>query len=1332
MKFLKYLFLICIYLLSINTKADDISVSRLTTENGLSNYNVISMYQDERGYIWLGTRNGVNLYNGSSIKIFKNEKNEENSLIYNYVTGITGNKNGEVYFLTPDGISAYDIRKDTFKAVTTEKSSAFFFHKSLYYAIRNNIYEYKDGKSELVYELPNNYSNITSININGDDIYIGTADNGLFYMNHPHTISNIIPEVNISSIMTDSKGTCWIGSVENGLFIIKDNKVRNVNSKDRNNSISSDFVRYCCEDKQGNVWIGTFNGLDVYDYSTDSFFNYVKDKEESNMSIWCLMCDNQGSMWVGTYFKGAYRINTNNNIYNYYSSGILESLRYPVSCILEDDDSNLWIGTSGGGLNKYNIRTKKAEWYYAHSGINSISHNNINSICLDRKRNVLWVGTNTGGLNKLNLADGCIRIYRHSENIENSLLSDIVKDIEIHNGILYIATVNGVCSFNPETERFEKMFQIYPNKISYAEGLFIDIRNTMWIYGNGYGVYSYNLDTHNLKQYRHEDGNGNTICGNTINRIFEDSKGYIWFCSDINGVDKYIPESDQFINYDKKRNELISNSVCNVCELSDNKLLFTTDAGISILDTESNSFTNYDERTGLPEAAFNAFALLKDSDGNIITGSANGMISFKEDNMDKTADGYNISPYRLFINGNEVEPNDKTGILKESLCYTPEITLNSDQSIIGIEYSVTNYIYKKNNLEYFLEGFSKEWTDMRGENVINFTNLNPGEYTLMVRPADRRVRIPVNKLEIRVLPPFYKTIWAYCVYSVTIVLIIFYLIRNYSNRLLLKESLKYERKHSEDIEKLNQNKLHFFTNIAHEFRTPLTLIVGQMEMLLQSENLTPNVYNKIASVYKNSLQLKDLISELLDFRKQEQGYMSLNIRKYNMTDFLYRNYLQFQNYAPQSGITLGFNKDSDDIELWFDLKQMQKVINNLLSNAFNHTPKGGKINISIRERINEVYIEVSDTGTGIAPEDKDKIFDCFYQSDKDSTGLTSTGFGIGLALTKGIIEMHHGKIEVFSELGVGTTFIVRLKTGKEHFSKEELSDDETATENFPIINTQAADVIEEKAMDEIKEEEKEAEENIDKENKPKVLIVEDNEALRDMLSALFSNSYAVTTASNGKEGWDKVREDLPDIVISDVVMPLMSGVELCKLIKGDVSVCHIPVVLLTARTNEEHSVEGLNIGADDYICKPFNTNMLLARCNSLINNRMILQEKFSGKASSSPQILTTTNIDKAFIESVIKIIEENIQKEDFGVDMLASETGIARTKLYQRIKDITGKTPYEFILTIRLKHAAVMLQNNPELNITEISEKLGFSSARQFSKHFKEKYKITPQEFRKR
>ena len=576
---------------------------------------------------------------------------------------------------------------------------------------------------------------------------------------------------------------------------------------------------------------------------------------------------------------------------------------------------------------------------------------------------------------------------------------------------------------------------------------------------------------------------------------------------------------------------------------------------------------------------------------------------------------------------------------------------------------------------------------------------------------------------IHVLPPYYKTPLAYLIYLIVTGILLWYLVRTYKSRIKLRESLKYEQKHIRDVEALNQSKLRFFTNISHEFRTPLTLIVAQVETLMQLQNFTPAIYNKVLGIYKNSIQLRELITELLDFRKQEQGHMKIKVSPHNIVNFLYENYLLFLEYASAKQISLYFEKETDSLEVWYDQKQMQKVINNLLSNAVKHTKAEDSITLSIKTEGSNAVIRVTDTGSGIDAREVDKIFDRFYQIDQmDSTDASKTGTGIGLALTKGIVELHHGTIRVESELGKGSSFIVNLQLGNAQFDEEQINKNADSVQQIEIPKPE---------NDALLKAELEESAPIKRLPDAKILIVEDNDSIRDMLAGIFKPFYEVLTAADGAEGLALVRSEMPNIVVSDVVMPNMSGTELCKQIKSDFNTCHIPVVLLTARTAIEQNIEGLRIGADDYITKPFNTNLLISRCNNLVNSRILLQEKFSKQPQAFVQMLATNPIDKEILDRAMAVIEQDLDDTEFNVNVFAREMAMARTNLFTKLKAITGQTPNDFILTIRLKKGALMLRNNPELNITEISDRIGFSSSRYFSKCFKDIYHVSPLAYRK-
>lgn len=1322
--------LLCIFISA--SSAQNISFRHLTTDDGLSHNSVISIYQDERGFMWFGTRNGVSLYNGKNFRIYQKEKNNPNSILYNDIYHITGDRNGHVYIMTNRGISAFDIEKGQFTPIIKKSIRAEFFSEHLYAATSYQILKYDGKRFDLFYEMPSAGSVIQRLYIHNDSVLIGTTK-GLYILNPHKELTHPIIEGDISDIIRDSAGCYWItANSGHGVYCMQGKEVVNfLHKTDDPATISSNYAHRCCEDKQGNIWIGTFNGLNKYDKQTGKFTRYVKqenNKSLSNSSIWGLHCDLQGTIWVGTYSGGVNYFNPQKQIYREYqaSSKEEEGLSSPIAKrMTEDDEGNLWICTEKGGINKYNPITQTYQWYMGKNTPDNITQGNVRAIYYDSIQKVVWTGIHLEGLNKLDLKTGRFTGYKHRKGDKTSIPSNLIEDILPYQGQLILATNNGIGLFNPETETCKPLFQdeVALTNTSSTLGLTLDHEGTLWIANNNNGACAYCFDTEKMTIYKYKSVSEHSISSNSINSIYEDSQNRLWFCTNENGLDLYRRETDDFENFDRSKNGLASNIVYNICELSPTRLLVTTDKGFSILDYQQKKFKNYEE---LPLSCINENALYKSRKGEIFIGGTTGIISFFEKELEEAPRSYHIYPFRFVVNGKDINVGDEDSILTKDITYTPKIILKSNQNIFSIEYTTTDYIpFNKDRILYRLEGFSNVWNSLE-QNVITYTNLNPGKYTLIVKAKDvDESLVPPSTLQIEILPPFYRTVWAYLLYFICIASIVYYLVRTYYRRIQLQESLKYEKKHAEDIEKLNQAKLRFFTNISHEFRTPLTLIIGQMEMLLQVRSFAPNVYNKILGVYKSCLQLRELITELLDFRKQEQGYMTIKVSEHNIVDFVYEHYLLFQEYAAQRQITFHFEKSSDDISLWYDAKQMQKVINNLISNAFKHTKAGGLISISIRKRNQEVLIEVTDNGSGIAAKDIDNIFNRFYQTEQWDS-LFYVGTGIGLSLSKGIIELHHGSIDVSSEVGEGTTFCIHLKTGNGHFAAEQISET-----NDTALSGGITEMSAEYQQSVLSEQVTLSNKNSLRKGEYKILIVEDNDSLKEMLAKIFEEFYLVITASNGREGLEKVRIESPNIVLSDIIMPEMSGTELCQAIKTDFDTCHIPVVLLTAKTAIEHNLEGLRMGADDYITKPFNINILLSRCNNLVNNRIMLQEKFSKMPQESAQILTTNILDKKFMDKVMAIIGREMENGDFSVDMLATQLSISRTKLFAKLKAITGQTPADFIMTLRLKRAAYLLRNNIELNIAEISDQVGFNIPKYFSKCFKEKYHVTPQAYRR-
>jgi len=680
---------------------------------------------------------------------------------------------------------------------------------------------------------------------------------------------------------------------------------------------------------------------------------------------------------------------------------------------------------------------------------------------------------------------------------------------------------------------------------------------------------------------------------------------------------------------------------------------------------------------------------------------------------------------KLFIFNEEIAPGDESGILTEILAKTSDIFLSYQQNNVTVEFATFNYNSDRNRLfEYYLDGFDKVWTQTSGT-TVTYTNLPPGDYTLKVRSMENKESLKdAICLNIHVSAPFYATIWAYLFYVLCLTALMVAFVRFKTRQAALRSSLEFERKEKERIEELNQVKLRFFTNISHEFRTPLTLILGQIEVLMQMD-LGTTIYNRIQRIYKNAWHMRNLISELLDFRKQEQGYLKLRVEEQNLVTFTRQIYMCFYEYAQKKEITYRFDSVEETISVWFDPIQLQKVIFNLLSNAFKYTSNKGNITVEVRKVASQAVVSVCDTGIGIPVEHISKIFDRFYQTDNASSSSSFTlGTGIGLALAKGIMNMHHGKIEVESTVGEGTKFILSLPLGNRHFSDEEMA--VTEGRESLIIPEASVSSYGQLMAEEIKE--PESQKNMDEEDKPTILLVDDNTELLSMLEDIFLPMYNVYTACNGREGLEMAQQIQPDLIVSDVIMPEMSGKDLCYKIKTNVELSHISVVLLTAQTSVEYVVEGLMFGADDYITKPFNIKVLVARCNNLIKNKKRLIAHYAGKViTESPVAEAINEKDKELLTKCVNIVRENFENPDFDVTALASELCMGRSKLYMQFKQMTGLTPNEFILKVKLDEAMSLLTEHPELNITEISVRLGFSSPRYFSKSFKAFFGIAPQ-----
>ena len=1328
----KYLtFLFCFF--SSFSFAQNIHFQAIGVEDGISQPTVTSIYQDEFGIIWIGTKDGLNRYNGTDFYVFRPVKDDKNSLYNNNIGTICGDKQGHIYIRCKYAVVEYDIKKNTFHTIRDNDIQAISYgNTQLWVCTRDSLFTYNRVEDKLDYYYNLEGARMSCVIEDSDgNLYVGTMNNGLYMIDGNKKWLNYLPKKDITCIYEDSKKSIWVGTKDDGLFRLDRNGgITNYGTAPHQNMLSSSYVRCIVEDNLGNYWIGTFKGLDKLNAATGTFTHYSKDNKPyslSNSSIICMMKDRQGTFWIGTYYGGVNLFNPDYEIYTYYYPDEAQKGK-PTSPfagrMIEDSKGGIWIATEGGGVNYLDRKTRTFTEYKHDVSKNSLASNTIQSLFLDEDNQALWIGTLRGGLDRLDLKTYRFTNYRYNAEKKNSLINDIVRKIIPYKGNLLLATHNGIGLFNPETGECVKLLNDSRLNNRQIIDMLVDKKNNLW-FSYSLGLIKYNLETQKRNEYFVPNTSKQAIGPNLINVLFEDKKGNIWAGSSGDGIFLYEQDSNTFKSFNSHNSDLINDYILDIKESLSGYLLIASNQGFSRFDMENQRFYNYNKQNGFPMTALNPYGLFVASDNEIYLSGPKMMISFFEKELNSYVKPYQLNFTSLEVNNQQILPNDGSGILTESILYQPQITLNHNHSIITVNFSLSNYVsVLKNRIYYKLEGFDKDWMSAGYRKAITYTNLNPGEYKLKIKSSEEYSgkESICKEIDIIVKPPFYKSTWAYCIYVAIIIISVYLVVSFYSSKLKLRASLEYEKKEKKQIEELNQSKLRFFTNISHEFRTPLTLIVSQLEMLMERSDIQPLVYSKLVNIHRNTLRMKRLITELLDFRKQEQGFEKFKYSKQDIYAFLDEIYLSFKEYARGKQINLEFLNKDKNLEVWFDVVQLEKVIYNLLSNAFKYTPLGGTISLSVQEYENSVVVTVSDTGVGIAEESLDKIFDRFYQVDSMNN---QKGTGIGLALAKSIIEAHKGKISVRSMEGKGTTFVVELPLGDSHITDAQKiatpDIDSSCISELTVYGSQVpADVVDDENMD-----------NQSDETRSKILIVEDNEELRGLLARLFSKIYTVYEAQDGEEGFEKTKEVQPDIVLSDIMMPKMSGIEMCRKIKSNFETSHIPVILLTAQTAEEYTMQGLKMGADDYVTKPFNVKHLFMRCNNLVNSRKLLQQKYAKQMDNNVDILATNSADYQFMEQCVACVEQNLDNPDFDVNMFAQAMNTGRTKLFLKVKGITGQTPNDFILNIRLKKAQMLLKQMDTKTVSEIAYEVGFNSPSYFIKRFRELFGVTPAQYQK-
>jgi ligand-binding sensor domain-containing protein/signal transduction histidine kinase/DNA-binding response OmpR family regulator len=1345
LKLLSFSFLVLSQLTSYAQK--NIHFRNLTIENGLSQNSVMAITQDRQQFLWFGTKHGLNRYDGHQFKVYRNIPNVAGSISSNEIQCIYTDAQGVLWVGTMNGLNKYDRQKDAFTRIPLASgignSSIEFIYedrqqrlwigtlKGLYLLTDRKQHQFKpyffsdevqDRRLNVVVAIAVDQKNAIWVATTAGLIRM-TINNGKSnyrVFKHEANKSNSISSNYVTSLAIDAAQNLWIGT-DNGinLFNYADESFTTYTHNKSRNSIVHNDIREIVPDKKGMLWIGTQEGLSIFDPKRNEFSNYQYDPEVKNginqNSIHSIFQDVNGTMWIGTYYGGVnftypysteFKVQQNSRFQSSISSNV-------VSSIVEDEHRNLWIGTEGGGLNYFDRKNNTYTHYKNNpKDSTSLTSNLIKTVYRDRDGDLI-IGTHHGGLN---VFDPSTKSFKHILNVKDHKngtgLSEIIVVKEDSYGNIWIGSQDGLNLLKKSHGKFASRTVKSPlqEKLRSANirVVFEDQGKNLWI-GTGAGLYAYQPESKKIRYFLKNPADSNRLQSDYINCIIQSSKSEIWIGTYFGGISRYNPKNNSFKTYTEK-NGLSNNNVLGIVEDLYGNLWISTDNGLSRLDLKTQKFKNYTRSDGLAANEFNVRSFFKDRSGDIYFGGYNGFTSFNPSQIEVNNYVAPIVFTGLKLFNQPVEVNGKDQLLSQDISSTKKITFNHDQNHFTLEFALLNYVKSdKNKYAYQLVDYDKTWNYTNSASAT-YTNLPSGDYTFIVKGInnDGIPGVAPATINIRIKPALWASWWAYCLYLLVFVVILFLTIRYIVLRTLLKRSVD-----------LQQMKLSFFTNISHEIRTPLTLILGPLENLLKNTQDNMEIHRQVIPIKNNADRLMRLITELMDFRKVEAGHLKLTVSRENIVTFSKEIFLAFGHIAISRNIQYTFECTAESILLYFDKGQLEKVLFNLLSNAFKFSDNEGQVSLSILEHPNFVTLKVRDNGKGIPYESQNKLFSDFFQVD--AHGSSHIGSGIGLALSKSIVESHRGKIGIESHPAMAgktgdTCFTVTLQKGKTHFKPAELM--ETIGYDLPS---------EGQAPGPLNYDQPSAEET-NTELHETILVVEDNPEIRQLISGLLSKNYQVKESEDGLKGWETAIELLPDLIICDIMMPVMDGLELCRKLKGDERTSHIPVILLTARSTHIHQVSGLETGADAYITKPFSTELLELNIKNLLNSRTTMRQKYGQQVTLQPQNVVIGSMDQAFMTRVLKYIEENMSDQSFAVPDLATEVGMSQPVLYKKIRAITDLSVNDFIKSIRLKKAAQLLEQD-RYTISEISYLVGFNDPKYFSREFRKQYGETPRGF---